>query len=127
MGRRNETMNLTGTVFRAVSNSKHGSINTETEMNFTSDEGIVIGSYGGGTVITGHVIGKHVGDSEIEMLYHSVNTSGAIQAGKAHGRFARDEEGRMYMYLDWQWLTGDGSSGQSEWLMISREGDIEHR
>src|SRR5688572_1762916 len=102
-------MNLAGTIFRAVSNSKHGSINTETEMNFMSDDGIVIGSYGGGTVITGHVIGKHVGDSEMEMLYHSANTSGAIQAGKAHGRFALDGEGRMHMHLDWQWLTGGGS------------------
>src|SRR5688572_13935052 len=99
-----KTMNLTGTVFRAVSNSKHGSINTETEMRFTSDDGIVIGSYAGGSVITGHVIGKHVGDSEIEMLYHSASADGAIQAGSAHGRFVLDGEGRMYMYLDWQWL-----------------------
>ncbi len=116
-------MNLTGTIFRAVSNSKHGSINTETEMYFTSDDGIVIGRYGGGSVITGHVIGKHEGDSEIEMLYHSATVGGDIQAGKAHGTFALDEEGRMHMYLDWQWLTGDGSRGQSEWLLITREND----
>lgn len=117
-------MNLAGTTFRAVSNSRHGSINTETEMHFTSDDGIVIGSYGGGTVITGHVIGKHVGDSEIEMLYHSVSADGTIQAGKAHGRFALDREGRMHMYLDWQWLTGDGSRGQSDWLLLASQSDI---
>jgi hypothetical protein len=111
-------MNLTGAIFRAVSNSKHGSINTDTEMHFTSDEGVVVGSYGGGTVIIGHVIGKHVGDSEIEMLYHSASVGGVIQAGKAHGRFALDGEGQMHMYLDWQWLTGDEASGQSEWLLI---------
>jgi outer membrane lipoprotein SlyB len=116
-------MNLTGTIFRAISNSKHGSINTETEMRFTSDEQIVIGSYGGGNVTTGHVIGKRIGDAEIEMLYHSANVAGDIQAGKAHGRFAMDEEGRMHLYLDWQWLTGDGSVGQSEWLLIAGESD----
>lgn len=116
-------MNLAGTIFRAVSNSKHGSINTETEMHFTADEEFVIGNYGGGTVIAGHVIAKHMGDSEIEMLYHSASASGAIQAGKAHGRFALDEDGRMHMYLDWQWLTGDGSRGQSEWLLIAGESD----
>src|SRR5688500_6379593 len=105
-------MNLAGTTFRAVSNSKHGSINTETEMHFTSDEGIVIGSYAGGSVTTGHVIGKRVSDAEIEMLYQSATSGGEIQAGRAHGRFELDEEGRMHMYLDWQWLTGDGATGQ---------------
>jgi hypothetical protein len=112
-------MNLAGTTFRVISNSKHGSVNTETEMRFTSDDGIVIGRYSGGTVMAGHVLGKRLGESEMEMLYHSMNTSGEIQAGKAHGRFALDEAGRMRMLLDWQWLTGDESSGQSEWLLVA--------
>jgi hypothetical protein len=112
-------MNLAGTTFRAVSNSKHGSINTETEMRFSSDGEIVIGNYSGGTVVAGQVLGKRLGESEMEMLYHSANMGGEIQAGKAHGRFALDEEGRMHMVLDWQWLTGDRSSGQSEWLLVS--------
>ena len=31
------------------------------------------------------------------------------------------QEGRddqLRMYLDWQWLTGDQSKGQSEWLLV---------
>ena|SRR5688572_3228728 len=112
-------MNLAGTTFRAISNSKHGSINTETEMRFTSDAGIVIGNYSGGTVVAGQVLGKRLGDSEMEMLYHSASTNGEMQAGKAHGRFALDQEDRMRMVLDWQWLTGDQSSGQSEWLLVA--------
>src|SRR5688572_20433375 len=112
------SMNLAGTTFRAISNSKHGTINPETEMRFTYDDGIVIGSYSGGTVTVGHVLGKHLGDSEMEMLYHSANASGEIQAGRAHARFASDMEDGMRMVLDWQWLTGDRSSGQSEWLLI---------
>jgi hypothetical protein len=109
-------MNLTNTTFRALSNSHHGTTNTETEMRFTSDDDIVIGEYSGGAVVAGHVIGKHLGESGMELLYHSVNTGGVIQAGQAHARFALDGEGRMHMYLDWQWLTGDRSKGQSEWV-----------
>ena len=37
--------------FRAVSNSKNGSLNTETEMRFTSDDGVVVGNYSGGTIV----------------------------------------------------------------------------
>jgi hypothetical protein len=111
-------MNLTGMTFRAVANSTHGTVNTETEMRFTSDEGIVIGSYSGGTVTVGHVLARHINNSEMEMLYHSANISGDIQAGKAHARFSLDNESQMRMYLDWQWLTGDQSQGQSEWVLI---------
>ena len=46
-------MNLTGVTFRAVANSKNGSLNTETEMRFTSDDGP----------------GKRIGESELELLY----------------------------------------------------------
>jgi len=27
-------------------------------------------------------------------------------------------DGRMSMYLEWEWLTGDRSSGQSEWVLV---------
>lgn len=111
-------MNLAGTTFRAVSNSKNGSLNTETEMHFTSDEGIVIGNYSGGTIVAGHVLGKHLSELEVEMLYQGATTSGEMQAGKAQARFALDKENQMRMYLDWQWLTGDQSKGQSEWLLV---------
>ena len=111
-------MNLAGTTFRAVANSKNGSLNTETEMRFTSDDGIVLGNYSGGTIVAGHVLGKRVGESEMEMLYHGAAISGEVQAGKAHARFALDKANQMRMYLDWQWLTGDQSKGRSEWLLV---------
>ena len=110
-------MNLTGLAFKAVANSKNGSLNTETIMRFTSDDGLIIGSYSGGTIIAGHVLGKRISDSEIEMLYQGATGSGQVQAGKAHAQFRPKAEGRMSMYLDWQWLTGDRSSGQSEWVL----------
>lgn len=111
-------MNLAGTTFRAMSNSKNGSLNTETEMRFTSDDGIIIGNYSGGTIVAGHVLGKRLNESEVEILYHGATTCGEVQAGKAHARFALDEVNQMRMYLDWQWLTGDQSKGKSEWLLV---------
>ena len=100
-----------------MSNSENGSLNTETEMRFTSDEGIVVGDYSGGTIVAGHVLGKHFGESEMEMLYQGATTSGEVEAERAHARFEPDNEDRMRMYLDWQWLTGDRSSGRSEWVL----------
>jgi len=56
-------MKLTGLAFKAVANSKHGSLNTETIMRFTSDEPVIVGNYSGGTIVTGHVLAKLLSES----------------------------------------------------------------
>lgn len=109
-------MNLAGTTFRAVANSENGSLNTQTEMRFTRDDGIVVASYDGGTIAVGHVLGKWLGEDELDMLYQGATTGGDVQAGTARATFSLDEQGRTRMHLDWRWLTGDGSSGRSEWV-----------
>lgn len=111
-------MNLSGLAFKAVANSKNGSLNTETIMRFTSDEPVIVGNYSGGTIIAGHVLAKRLTESELEMLYQGATTAGQVQAGKAHAQFRPNADGRMSMYLEWQWLTGDSSSGQSEWVLV---------
>jgi hypothetical protein len=111
-------MKLTGLVFRAVANSKNGNINAETIMRFTSDDPVIVGSYSGGTVVAGHVLAKRLDESEIEMLYQGATTDGQVQAGKARAQFRPNADGRMSMYLEWQWLTGDRSFGQSEWVLV---------
>ena len=57
-------------------------------------------------------------NSPWKMLYHGATRSGIHNAGKAHATFSRDSEGHLRMSLDWQWLTGDQSSGRSEWVLI---------
>ncbi len=111
-------MNLEGKTFRAVSNSENGSINGDTEIRFSADGAFVVGSYSGGTVVTGHVLGKRLSDDEMDLLYQGGTLEGAIQAGKAHAVFKVDQQGHMYMYLDWQWLTGDKSKGRSAWKLV---------
>lgn len=111
-------MKLTGLAFRAVTNSKNGSLNAETIMRFASDDPVIVGSYSGGTIIAGHVLAKRLDESEIEMLYQGATTAGQVQAGKARAQFRPNVDGRMSMYLEWQWLTGDRSSGQSEWVLV---------
>ncbi|MFK7848187.1 MAG: hypothetical protein AB8G77_23060 [Rhodothermales bacterium] len=111
-------MNLADKTFRAVSNSTNGSIDGETEIRFSADEAFVIGNYSGGAVVTGHVLGKRINDVELELLYQGATSEGLIQAGKAHAVFKAAPDGTMHMYLDWQWLTGDQSKGQSAWRLV---------
>lgn len=111
-------MTLAGKTFRAVANSPNGTIGTDTTMTFMSeDDAGILGVYGGGAVATGRVLARRRSDATLEMLYHCVTTSGELKAGQASARFTTDSDDRRWMKLDWQWLTGDRTSGRSEWIL----------
>ena len=111
-------MNLTGKTFRAIANSRHGALNTDTRMTFLSEAGShITGVYSGGTITTGTVVARRTSDSTIAMLYQCITTAGELKAGQASARFSRGAEQRTCMHLDWQWLTDDRAKGVSEWLL----------
>ena len=86
--------------------------------NKGSVKGVVAAKYKGGTIVKGHVLGKRVSESEMELLYLSATIGGEVKAGKAHAKFSRGDDKKLHMHMDWQWLTGDHSSGQSEWVLV---------
>jgi hypothetical protein len=90
-------------------------------MKFTSDDGIVVGTYAGGAIAVGHVLAKRIGAEELEMLYHGATTDGAHNAGRARARFISGSDGRIHMHIDWEWLTGDMTKGRSEWVLIDSD------
>jgi hypothetical protein len=110
-------MKLTGVTFQVLTNSSHGTINTQTTMTFVSDdESEIVGRYQGGTIKTGNVVGRWIDRSTLEMLYQCITVSSELKAGRALASFHCDSDDRMHMHLDWQWLTGDQSKGTSQWI-----------
>jgi len=109
---------LDGKSFKAIDNSKNGTINGSTIMTFTSGNEVILGEYKGGTVIAGQVLAKWTSGSTLNMLYQGATDSGDIQAGKADAKFETLADGKLKMSLDWRWLTGDLSKGESQWLEV---------
>jgi hypothetical protein len=110
---------LAGRTFRAVANSAHGRVGAETIMRFTADARVVVGEYSGGAIAVGHVLATRSGDgTSLELLYQGATTTGEIRAGRATARFTSVPEGALRMHLDWQWLTGEPATGQSEWVAV---------
>lgn len=112
-------MQLAGKTFRAITNTASGTINTQTTLTFVSEDGPLLGVYSGGTVECGNVIARRTSESSIEMLYQCLTVAGELQAGRAAGKFELGADQRLHMQLDWHWLTGDQSKGQSEWVLES--------
>jgi hypothetical protein len=111
-------MNLVGKTFRAISNSKNGHLDTDTEMRFTSDDSVVEGVYGGGTIEVGHVLAKRSGEFTMDMLYHGATKSGAHKRRQG-ARHILTRQGRSYPNGSRLAVAyGDQSKGQSEWMLI---------
>jgi hypothetical protein len=109
---------LTGRTFRAMSNSTHGQSGPATEMQFTADDAYVTALYAGGGVRLGQVLGRRTDDDALDMHYHAGSTSGEIRAGHGRATFAADQQGKLRMFIEWQWLRGDHGAGHSEWVEV---------
>ena len=74
-------------------------------------------TYTGDNIEFGHVI-VAINKSAINMLYHAQTKDGELVAGTALVSLIEDDANRLKMTLNWQWLTGDLSSGTSYWKEI---------
>ena len=107
-------MNYDNRTFRGHTNSAGGEVGGETVFHYYQEGDSLTGTYSGGTVDHGHLLGKVHPDGCLEFLYHHVNTSGELMAGMCNSVPYEDGHGKLVMKEEWQWLTGDRSSGQSE-------------
>ena len=115
---RSPAMNLAGKTFRLMANSSNGTVDGDTAMTFVSDDDRgVTAVYGGGTIRSGQVIAVRQDASTVEMLYQCITSGGDLKAGRAVARFEQTPGLPPRMRLDWRWLTGDGSAGESEWVL----------
>lgn len=108
-------MELDGKTFRAIANSSHGTLNTETRMTFSEQGPDITAVYGGGTIRRGFVVARRTRPDMLEMLYHCITSDGELKAGRAEATFGEDAND-VKMHLDWQWLTGDRAIGASDWI-----------
>ena len=106
--------NLEGKMFRSVSNTENGDVNAETVFHYRQTADIVTADYRGGSVVVGHLIARMLADGRLDMRYHHLNEQGDFMLGKCVSIPERLPDGRLRFKEEWQWLSGDLSSGYSE-------------
>ena len=109
-------MNLSCKVFELIENEA-GLAGSKTRMVFDANSSPFQATYSGPNVSNGHVIVSKQG-KDLHMLYHAVTDRGDLVAGKAKVSFPEPQNGVNIMQLNWQWLTGDLSSGISVWQEV---------
>lgn len=98
----------------------HGVSGADTVFEYHVDGDQIRGTYAGGRVVTGYVVGKVTGADTIATLYQCITTEGELMAGWGRGRVSRNDDGLVELFFEWAWFTGDQSGGTSAYVEIQR-------
>lgn len=106
-------MNYNNKKFRPVENSENGETTVETIFEYKQNGNILSSEYSGGQIISGHLIGLVDANGTIEMRYHQVNTKGELMTGICSSKPELLANGKIRLYEEWQWTSGNKSKGKS--------------
>jgi len=111
-------INLDDKVFIAVVNSSNGEVGKDTLFYYSQTENIISAEYRGGDIINGHLLGEQLPSGEFSFVYHHINIDGELKVGKCLSSASYNNDGKIILNEEWQWLTGDMSKGKSELVEV---------
>ncbi|MEL7426368.1 MAG: hypothetical protein AAFN81_25460 [Bacteroidota bacterium] len=110
-------MNLNDKKFWTAANAV-GVSSSETLFHYHQQGQTITGTYSGGKIQEGYLLGKQVSEDQIEMLYQCLTVEGQLLAGESKGRLSKNAEGLLEIRYAWNWLNGDQSGGHSHYIEI---------
>jgi len=105
-----------------ASANDHGVSGADTVFHYRMEGPIITGTYRGGRVREGHLVGRATSADTIQLLYHCITTDGELLAGWSKGRVTTDAAGGVELDFEWAWLTGDRSGGRSHYVELRDPG-----
>lgn len=99
--------------FRSVANTDNGEVSNETLFHYHQQDKIVWAEYAGGGIVKGFLIAVVQPDNSLDMRYEHVNTQGELMTGRCFSTPELLPDGRIRLHEQWQWTSGDQSSGES--------------
>lgn len=101
--------------FSLISNSENGKVTNETIFEYKQQGNLVTADYHGGSILYGKIIAILKGD-QLDMLYQCITTNNELKAGKAIAQISIDENGKLKLELNWEWLDNSEEKGISTYL-----------
>jgi hypothetical protein len=98
--------------FVAVENS-HGVSDAHTVFHYLIDGDNISGTYTGGAVVLGTLVGQVTGENTIKLLYQCITIEGELLAGWSEGVVQAADLGRTKLVFEWAWLHGATGGGTS--------------
>jgi hypothetical protein len=96
----------------------HGVSGADTVFHYRVEGPVITGTYQGGRIHEGHLVGRATGPDAIELLYHCVTIDGELLAGWSRGRVGATEDGQTTLTFEWGWLSGAEGGGDSQYVEV---------
>lgn len=106
-------INYHNRVFKPVSNSENGEVDTETIFHYQQKDNIVTCSYSGQKIKYGQLIAVVDQNGAMDMRYHQINNSGKLMTGICQSTPEVLSNGKIRLHEQWKWTSGDLSEGTS--------------
>lgn len=109
---------LHGKRFVATENAG-GISNSQTIFEYSVAGDAITGTYRGGSILTGNIVGRALSDRTIALLFQCIADDMRILAGESVGTIGIDEAGLTTLEFEWAWLSGDRSRRRSSYVEIA--------
>lgn len=110
-------MNLNNKTFVTLEN-KSGLSSGQTIFHYSEVDDVITGTYSGGSIIKGNLIGKRTEVNTIELLYQCFTEAGDLLAGESKGVIVENSDGLLEIHFDWQWINGPLTGGKSQYIEV---------
>jgi hypothetical protein len=102
-----------GRLFRPVSTEGASDTGSDTIFKYEQRRDLLTGTYSGGEISYGHLIGLVDGAGRIDMRYHHLTVDGELKTGICHSIPEFLDNGKIRLHERWQWTSGEQTKGRS--------------
>ena len=106
-------LNLNNRKFSSVANTENGDVGSQTIFHYQQEKDLVWAEYSGGSIRRGSLIARWIEENLLEMRYQHLSTDNEFKTGRCLSRPEQLPDGKLRIYEEWQWTSGDHSSGTS--------------
>lgn len=104
-------MKIDGRRLHVVESNSGSVVSAETVLTLRRRDSVIEGSYAGGGILSGYLVGFIRDDdpSQFQFRYVQADSSGSLDSGLSTAVLEETPDGRLRMIERYQWITRDGS------------------
>ncbi|WP_299456036.1 hypothetical protein [uncultured Microscilla sp.] len=101
-----------------TTHNESGLSSAHTIFHYFQEGDTIRGSYKGGEVKTGVLVGKQTAPNQIVLRFQCITQAGILMSGQSEGTIGQNGAGLLTLEFSWRWLDGDQSGGISHYIEI---------